>query len=251
MIRNTAIAALALLAGSAVAEPVQLQVTVENLAPANSIAFSPLSVSFHSGIFDSFDLGSAANLGVASIAESGNGAEWFSAFAAADASATTGAIGGGPLTPGATASATFTVDAATSRFFSFGSMVVPSNDSFIGNDSPTAYQLFDAAGNLAISEITQYGDDIWDAGSEVNGVFGAAFIAGSAGADRIAENGVITRSYTHLDQFNGLETGAGYTFDRQFAGDDAIYRISFAVVPTPGALSLLGMGGLVALRRRR
>ena len=42
----------------------------------------------------------------------------------------------GPLLPGATASTIFTVDPSINRFFTFGSMVVPSNDYFIGNDDP-------------------------------------------------------------------------------------------------------------------
>jgi hypothetical protein len=32
---------------------------------------------------------------------------------------------------------------------------LPSNDFFIGNDAPTAYRLFDAAGNLQIGSINQ------------------------------------------------------------------------------------------------
>lgn len=241
-------------AGVAVAQPVQIQVNVENLAPTNSVAFAPLRVGFHNGIYDAFNNGTGASDAIISVAEGGSGSEWFPAFAAADPSASLGSIlttGGGPLTPGATGSTTFTIDPTTNRFFTFASMVVPSNDSFIGNDSPTAYQILDENGNLLISEITQFGSDIWDAGSEVNGLFGAAFLQGSSNDDRIAENGVVSFEFENFDIYNGSTTAAGYTFDRQFDADDAIYRISFNVVPSPGTASLLGLGALVGLRRRR
>ncbi len=245
---------LALAAGIAAAQPVQIQVNVENLAPTDSVAFAPLRVGFHNGTYDAFNNGETASNAIISVAEGGSGSEWFPAFEAADPTATLGSVltnGGGPLTPGATGSATFTIDPTTNRFFTFASMVVPSNDSFIGNDSPTAYQILDENGNLLISEITQFGSDIWDAGSEVNGLFGAAFLQGSSNDDRIAENGVVSFAFENFDLYNGSTTAAGYTFDRQFGANDAVCRISFSVVPTPATASLLGMGGLVALRRRR
>lgn len=252
--KTITLSALALTAGCALAAPVEIQVSVENLAPQNSVAFAPLRVGFHSGSYDSFDEGSAASQAIISIAEGGSGADWFPAFAAADPNATLGSVltnGGGPLTPGATGTATFTIDPAINRFFSFGSMVVPSNDSFIGNDSATAYQLLDEDGNLLINNITQYGRDIWDAGSELNGLFGSAFLEGQMNSDHIDENGTVEFGFSQLDIYNGETTAAGYTFDRQFGADDAIYRISFSIVPAPSTASLLGLGLLGGLRRRR
>ena len=82
------------------------------------------------------------------------GARGFRRFAASDPGATIGTIGA-PLMPGMSRSMTFTVDTATNRFFSFASMVVPSNDFFIGNDGAQRYQLFDDQGNLQIASITQ------------------------------------------------------------------------------------------------
>ncbi len=249
-----ALSALALVASASQAGPVEIQVHVENLAPQNSVAFAPLRVGFHNGTFDSFNNGQSASDAIISIAEGGSGDAWFPAFAAAEPDATLGSVltnGGGPLTPGATGTATFTIDPSINRFFTFGSMVVPSNDSFIGNDSPTQYQLLDEKGNLLISEIVQTGNDIWDAGSEVNGLFGSAFLQGQSNPDRIAEDGVVSFDFSQFDIYNGETTAAGYTFDRQFGGDDAIYRISFSIVPAPASTALLGLGGMVAIRRRR
>lgn len=244
----------ALAAGIATAQPVQLQVTVENLAPTNSVTFAPLRVGFHRGIYDAFDQGEAPTAPIISIAEGGSGSEWFPTFQAADPTATLGTVisdPAGPLLPGTSATAVFNIDPSINRYFTFASMVVPSNDYFIGNDSATQYQLLDEQGNLLIDSITQYGRDVWNAGSEVSDISNAAFLVDGDNAGRIAEAGTVEFDFEGLDIFNGLETAAGYTFDRQFGGDNAIYRISFAVVPAPGAMGLLAAGGLVATRRRR
>lgn len=245
---------LTLASGAASAGNVQLRVTVENLAPTNSITFAPLRVGFHNGSYDAFNNGQAAGNAIISIAEGGSGSDWFPAFAAADPTANLGTVVGnpaGPLLPGQTASTVFNVDSNLNRFFTFASMVVPSNDHFIGNDNPQAYELFDANGNLNLSSITQTGNDIWDAGSEITDPTAAAFLVGGTNALRTAENGVVNFNFSELDAYNGLETAAGYIFDRQFEGGDAVYRISFAVVPAPGAAALLGIGGLTVARRRR
>jgi hypothetical protein len=249
-----ALVALASCSGLAQAADVQLQVTVENLSPTNSIAFAPLRVGFGNGTFDSFNIGQTATAPIISIAEGGSGVDWFPAFAAAEPQATLGTVvptPAGPLLPGQSASAVFNVDASINRFFTFGSMVVPSNDYFIGNDSPTQYQILDANGNLLINTINQSASDIWDAGSEVDGPFGAAFLVGFNNDDKIADNGVVEFDFSNLTLFNGLTTGAGYIFDSQLTANTAVYRISFAVVPAPASLALIGVGGIMAIRRRR
>lgn len=157
----------------------------------------------------------------------------------------------GPLLPGATASAVFTVDPSVNRFFTFGAMVVPSNDHFIGNDDPMEYTLFDAMGNLNLTTISQFGRDVWDAGTETTDPANAAFLMGGVNANRIDEGGVVNFNFDRLDAFNGLTTMAGYAFQRQFGGDDEIYRITFQVVPTPGAAAIVGCGGMFVARRRR
>lgn len=241
-------------AAAATAQPVLVEVTVENLAPQNSVSFAPLRVGFGNGTYDSFNNGETAGQAIISIAEGGSGADWFPAFQAAEPNATLGSVvpnPAGPLLPGGTASAVFSVDPGVNQYFTFASMAVPSNDYFIGNDDPMAYRLLDDDGNLLISEITQRGRDLWDAGSEVDGPFGAAFLVGSNNDDHIDENGVVHFDFMDLDVFNGLETAAGYFFDRQFGADDSIYRINFTIVPAPGVAGLAAMGGLVALRRRR
>lgn len=240
-------------AGVAHAGDVQLRITVQNLALPNSIAFAPLRIGFNNGTYDSFDNGQPAGAAIISIAEGGSGADWFPAFGAADPTATLGSVvpnPAGPLLPGGTASAVFTVDPLINRFFTFGSMVVPSNDHFIGNDSPTQYMLFDAAGNLNINSISQFGSDIWDAGSEVEDPANAAFVMGGNNDLRTPQNGVVNFNFSLLDTFNGLTTGAGYVFNNSVTAAAEVYRISFEVVPEPSSLALLAIGAIGVLRRR-
>jgi hypothetical protein len=251
VIASAALAAI-VPAFAAVAAPVQIRVSVENLAPANSVSFAPLRVGFHDGTFDSFDVGVAATAPIISIAEGGSGSEWFPFFAAQQPSGVSGTVGMGALLPGATATATFDIDPAVSgRFFSFGSMVVPSNDYFIGNDSGMQYALFDAQGNFQPRTILQSASDIWDAGSETTDAANAAFLVGGVNGQRVAENGVVGFDFADLGAFNGLTTAAGYIFDLQLTAQTAVYRINIELVPAPGAIGIASLGLLAAARRRR
>lgn len=247
-----AIAALAL-STAASAAPMQVTVNVENLAAANGVAVTPLNVGFHSGTFDAFDLGGAAGPAIQRIAEFGDGSMWQAAFIAADPGASVGTVGGAPALPGGMASSTFSVDTAANRYFTFAAMVLPSNDFFIGNDSPTAYQLFDASGNLQLASITVRARDIWDAGTEVFDPAATAFIGDAA--LHVDQNSVVARNFAELAALDGLMTGAGYAFHSGLTADSDVYRISFAVaaVPEPAttALMLAGLAGVGFVARRR
>lgn len=112
-------------------------VTVQNLAASNSVSFAPLHFGFHAGLFDAFNIGGVATASIVSVAEGGGGQVWQAAFGAAEPGASRSAVGR-LLTPGGTASLTLVVDPSQARFFTSGAMMVPSNDFFIGNDSPAA-----------------------------------------------------------------------------------------------------------------
>lgn len=150
---------------------------------------------------------------------------------------------------------TFLVDTSVNRYFTFGSMVVPSNDYFIGNDDPLEYRIFDMAGNLLIGEILQTADEIWDAGSEAFDPLNAAFLVGGTNALRTPQNGVVSFDFLELAGFNGLTTAAGYTFDSQLRAGLPVFRISFAsaAVPEPATWAMLicGFGAVGAVARRR
>jgi len=237
-----------------------VRVTVENLSPTNTVSFAPLRVGFHNGTFDSFNIGDPATAAIVSVAEGGSGNAWFPAFSAAEPNAVLGSVlpnPAGPLLPGGSGYQDFTFDPAVAgRFFTFATMVVPSNDLFLGNDNPMGFELFDPAGNLLINQIVQKAGQIWDANSEVADAANAAFVAGGNNDLRTAENGVVAFDFSELSTFDGLTTGAGYVFDSSLLNANTdIYRISFSQVPEPSSFALLGLGGIVLagsrLRRRK
>ena len=228
-----------------------VNVTIRNLAPANSVSFAPLRLGFGNGTFDSFNIGQTAGAAITSIAEGGGGADWFPAFAAADPTSVRGSVGGA-LLPGTTASNSFIVDtsSANNRFFTFGTMVIPSNDLFLGNDNPTGFQLFSNTGALLIPTITQTAGQIWDNGSEVAIAANAAFLVVGNNDLRVAQNGVVAFDRSELATYNGLVTAAGYTFNSTLLPNNAtaIYQIDFAISavpePTSMALGAIAFGGL-------
>lgn len=194
---------------------------------------------------------------IISVAEGGSGSAWLPAFAAADPTAVIASLAAptGALLPGGSASITVLVDSLINPFFTFGAMAVPSNDFFIGNDSPTRFRVLDAAGNLLINTIGQKASDIWDAGSEAFDPLNAAFLAIGNNDLRTPQNGVVNFAFAELAGFNGLTTAAGYVFNSGLSPTSDIYRISFSVAAVPEAetYALMG-GGLLALRwlvRRR
>lgn len=251
-------AASALFVPVAHAVDYKISVTIENLAPENSVSITPLNLGFGQGVFDAFDIGSAVSQEIENIAELGDGAAWQAAFLAADPNAVVGTLLDpmhGVLLPGDSATQDFFVDSNVNTYFTFASMVVPSNDFFIGNDDPMAYDLFDDDGNLRISSITVYSTDIWDAGSEAFDPLTGAFLPGANAPGGLAQNSVVALNFAELYGFDGLTTAAGYTFAAQLEAGDPVYRISFNVTPVPEAdtwaMLLAGLGLVGVMTRRR
>ena len=126
---------------------VKLRVKVENLSDTGGVFMTPTWVASHDGSFDFFDMGSAANASLESLAEDGNLSGIQADFSAADVG-TDGVITGGEgvgvggiLDPGEMAYIDLDIDRFSEQYFSFASMVIPSNDAFVGNDNPYAYRL--------------------------------------------------------------------------------------------------------------
>jgi hypothetical protein len=247
-------------------------IRVEVSNEGNSDFFlTPVWFGFHNGGFDLFDVGSEASSALEAIAEVGAIDPLNDLFASSPG--TPGDIQGvvfgndvapPPINPGETGVGFVTpINPANYQFFSYASMVVPTNDTFIGNDDQQAYQVFNAAGDIndasGVFEIAVFASDIYDAGTEVNdaGVNGGAAFAvgrdGAAGTEE--ESGVITQA-ADLSVFAGLQTPAGTTIgDTSFATGErvATIRISrVAAVPEPSSAFALALGTAgFFLRRRR
>ena len=244
--------ALLVAAEAASAAFVNVTVTIQNVSPVNSTSFAPLRLGFHNGTFDAFNAGSmqSALAPITTIAEGGSGSTWFPAFRAAEPNAVLGSVGGA-LLPGQTASNTFLVDPAVNPFFTFATMVIPSNDLFLGNDAPI--RLFDANGNLLIGQIDQFGRSVWDNGSELPIPANAAFLIGSNNDARVDQNGVVSFSFSELNNYHGLTTAAGHTFNNSLTANTPVYRITFTAqaVPEPASVVLMALGALGAAATQR
>lgn len=249
-------------ASVAQAEMMDVIVTVENLAPANGSYQAPFWVGFHDGSFDYFDAGSAASMEVERMAEDGNVSPLAMSFAGASGTGADAAIApGGPFAPGATASATLTIDTdnPNSRYLSFASMLVPSNDAFVGNDDAMAHEIVDVGGNFIGADIIIMGSQVWDAGTEVNDEIpmNTAFLGQMTPDTGVDENGVV-HSHPGFQGSEGFGGPLGNILgDDMFANADftvdgyQVARITVRPIPAPGALAIFGAAGLVGGRRRR
>jgi hypothetical protein len=251
------IAALALLAASATATAgVTVRVTIENLAPGQGTFLTPFWVGFHNGGFDLYNSGQAASTELERLAEDGDTAPLSGLFA----SMTTGGIDGtlfgpgGVIAPGEMAMGDFMLaDGMSNSYFSYASMIIPSNDAFVANGDPMAFNLFDGMGNFVGADFIILGSMVLDAGTEVNDEIpmNTAFLGQMAPNVGVDENGVV---HTHP----GFIPGGNILSDSRFsnanflAANYRIARVRVTAVPEPSTLASIGLGaGLILLARRR
>ena len=181
------------------ATSVEVLVTISNLAPAEGTHLTPFWVEFHDGSFNLFDEGAAASPGLESTAEDGAtallSAEFSNAALGFEDDTITGPGPSPVFFPGNTSAVKFSLDSSSplNRYFSFASMIIPSNDAFIGNGDPMAYEVFDESGNFVMTEIIILGTQVWDAGTEVNDEVPAnvAFLEQAAPNTGQDENGTV------------------------------------------------------------
>ena len=163
-------------------QAVELRVTVENLNGEGGLYFTPVWVGFHGGDFDLFDAGSSASEGLEHLAEDGDAATLradFSGYAGMDDMIFNepGFAGAPIFDPGQKSTVTYDLDPSTHQYFSYATMVIPSNDAFVGNDDAMAYQLFNDDGEFnGPMSFVVYGNQVYDAGTEANTETEAAFL---------------------------------------------------------------------------
>ena len=213
-----------------------------------AVSNAPVAGVFHDGSFNSFMTGSTASAGIETLAEVGNPMPYLSSAPAGSNTGTNGA----PFASGTTASFVVTVD-DTNTSFSFASMILASNDWFIGNSTPV-----DVSGILGAGLGTTMSFDalrVYDAGTESEDF---AFSAGNPfigvpGGD--AANGdTLTNPITAVtdpDPYSLFANAPG-GFDStayDFTGG-SLGSFTLTVIPEPSS-ALLGMLGFIPFLRRR
>lgn len=239
------------LAASASAVPVRI--TVESVAPANGVRFTPVWFGIHDGSFDTLDSGFPASAELERLAEDGD-----PSFISGVFSGVADGVAFGPVTvpgqppiyhPGETGSVVLDVDPSADLYLSYLSMIIPSNDAFIGNDDPTVYKLSDA-GKLQYLTIDVLGFGIWDAGTEVNDEVPANTpLLGQMMANTgLAEGGVVRPHSGFLPGGNVLADFPDADFT---VANYPVAQIHVVPIPEPTGLLLAAIGAAtVGLRRR-
>lgn len=281
----------------AVAQTIDVRVEITNNAPVGGVALTPAWVGFHSGSFDSYNGGLPAQPGLESIAEDGSTALISAQFN--DFNATTGGytyIGPGPsdalvrtndlrdeyrvdgtlvdddatppILPGESISHDFNIRIdGSNRYFSYVSMVLPTNDFFVANGDPLAHDLmslYDGSGSISFNIGGNNASAVNDAGTEAesyltsaaNGLFGLAggqgapdTPAGSLGLAITNVNGALP-----LDSLNFAEgSQPNFDFNNAALYPNGIATVTISVVPEPsaGLMTMMGIGGFLGLVRRR
>lgn len=178
-------------------EPIsEVTVTIENLSPANGTTLTPFWVGFHDGEFDTYNRGEAATPGLEKLAEDGKANLLGDEFDQSGHGFLDGVIGTAPIAPGKVMSQVFDLDENTraSTYFSYASMLLPSNDFFVSNGNPQAHKIFDDEGNFIGADFFIVGSDVLDAGTEVNDELAAstAFFSQASPNTGEIEDGVVT-----------------------------------------------------------
>ena len=190
--------------GLAHAQNPSVIVTIENMSPYNGTFLTPVWVGFHNGEFDSYDGGKPASAlplegsdALERLAEDGSTGPISDDFAQLVPHGVQGTIASNgpipPIGPSQSVSRLFEVEPANSRYFSYVSMVIPSNDAFVANGSPVAHSVFNDQGEFVGGSFYIKGSSVNDAATEVNGETPAntAFFGQAAPNTGTDENGVI------------------------------------------------------------
>jgi len=237
---------------SSLASALSVTVTIENLSPSNGIFLTPAWVGFHDGGFDLYDNGVSLNPGfpgMENLVEDGNTGPLSTRFDGDPSGVVQGTIPGlggafaGPIDPGESAMATFLLDntATTSQYFSYASMVIPSNDAFIANGNPLAHQIFDGAGNFLGADFIVLGSSVLDGGTEDNDELPAntAFLGQATLNTGVDENGVVQFHPGFIPGGNILTAFPNADFT---APNFQVARITVSAVPEPSTFLLFGSG---------
>lgn len=180
MTLRTSIALLALTAPVLSQTRPAVIVTVKNNAPELGTFQTPVWIGFHDGNFDTYNSGALASSlpfqgsdAIERIAEDGAVGPLNGAFSQLQPLGVQSVMASNdpnlPVhAPGRQVSRLFELDPTLTPYFSYASMVIPSNDAFISNGNPTAHPIFDNAGGFVGVPFKVLGNEVLDAGTELN-----------------------------------------------------------------------------------
>lgn len=224
-----------ILTGDSYGDGDAITISVTNTLGEGGTFLTPVFFGFHDGAnFDLYDRGGAVSEGLERLAEDGNTSVLASEFAdQTGANGVQGVIAGleqgpPPIDPGETAMFTISVnpDDVGQGFFTWATMVIPSNDAFLASPgNPLTDPIFSSDGSfLGPIEILRFGTDVLDAGTEVNTELDAAFLNQTGSNTGVTENGVVT---VHQG-FNGSEGNPGGSPVNIFGGTTAAGTVTTA-----------------------
>lgn len=252
---TASLAALALAGSSFAQSQPAVIVRIENLAPDAGTFLTPLWVGFQDGSFDLYDTGAlasalpfAGSFALERMAEDGDLATLITDFATLQPGGPQGVIRSNgampPIAPGASVARLFQVDPSVDRYFSYASMVLPSNDAFIANANPKASELFNAQGAFVGNSFVVSGTQVRDAGTEVNDELPAttAFFG-----QQTPDTGVATSDPIAVHPGFAAPNQGGILADPMFANADftqpgyELLRVSFTEVDRGGFFQFGGI----------
>lgn len=174
-------------------------VNVTNLT-ANQ-PMSPLALLTHNESYQLFSVGQSASVELERLAEGGSNAELI-ALMNGNANIHEGISGHGLILPGTSDQVTFTVDPDSYGYLSVASMLVNTNDAFVGESGLSLK-------SLSVGEHFEMNMNVWDSGTEANDEL-ASTIPGPAGggegfnATRNDSNDVVSFHPGVVSQDDGL-----------------------------------------------
>ena len=251
---SIAVAALAFATNAAHATVIEVTVTTNG-----PVGLAPVFAAFHDGGYDIFDAGGTASAGLELLAEVGDASAIIGEANTAGYTNVAAFAPGGPFAPnGGTGSMIFTLDAGDTSF-SLASMLLPSNDWFIGTDN--ALNITSLLGADEGTFLSVPLSRVYDAGTESEefgfapggGLVGITTPSNPAGGTTLTDPISMVTGPDPFSTFGGLEPVDFDTTTIDFTGS-RVATLTLMVVPEPAATSLmlgLGLLGLIVVRRRK
>ena len=170
-------------------------VEVINKAPKWGTSQTPVWVGIHDGLFDTYDRFEPLPNAMDALVEDGNNAPITEVFSKTPGAVWDGTVGSAPIGPGESVYLPFEIDIepGSPLFFSYASMILPSNDAFVSNGDSRANPIFDDKGNFIPVSVNSMGSMALDGGSEVNDEIpsNTAFFGQATPNTGVTENGIV------------------------------------------------------------